>query len=88
GCLLVADALVHRGHRDLAYAGSALLLLATWVRLGDLGVTAPEPYTLPLAVALTAVGLLHLRRFPAAGTATALLPGLLLGTVPSLLWVL
>ena len=32
-------------------AGS-LLALATWVRLADLGVHAPEPYTLPSALAL------------------------------------
>jgi hypothetical protein len=88
GCLFAATALVHESRRDAAWAGGALLLLATWVRLGDLGVTAPEPYTLPLAVALLVLGLVHLHRHPGSDTVTALLPGLLLGTVPSLLWVL
>jgi hypothetical protein len=58
------------------------------VRFGDRGVTEPEPYTQPIAAALTVVGLVHLRRHPDAGTEIALLPGLLLGTVPSLFWVL
>ena len=50
--------------------------------------TAPEPYTLPSAVALLVVGLLRLRRDPAVSTMRALGPGLALATVPSLLWVL
>ncbi|HYG93533.1 MAG TPA: hypothetical protein VD859_08065 [Nocardioides sp.] len=88
GALLCATALVHRSRRELAYVGGGLLFLATWVRLGEVGVTDPEPYTLPLAVTLAVVGLVHLRRHPDAATATALLPGLLLATMPSLLWVL
>lgn len=88
GALLCATALLHESRRATGWAGAALLFLATWVRLADLGVSEPEPYTLPLAVALLGVGLVHLRRHPRASTATALLPGLVLGTVPSLLWVL
>lgn len=88
GGLACASALLHPSRRGLAWVGAALLLLATWVRLLDLEVSEPEPYTLPLAAALLAAGLWRLQRSEHAGTAETLLPGLLLGTVPSLLWVL
>lgn len=88
GFLVSATALIHESRRGAAWAGGALLLLASWVRLGDLGVTEPEAYTLPLAAALTVIGLMQLRRDPDASTATTLTPGLLLATLPSLLWVL
>jgi hypothetical protein len=88
GVLVGASALVHPDRRALGWAGGLLLAAATWVRLADIGVTAPEPYTMPSAVALLLVGLDRLRRDPDATTVVALLPGLLLGTVPSLLWVL
>ncbi|TNM37623.1 hypothetical protein FHP29_17670 [Nocardioides albidus] len=88
GFLVCATALLHESRRGCALAGAALLLLASWVRLADLQVTTPEPYTLPLAGALLAFGLWRLQRTAAVGTIEALLPGLLLGTVPSLLWVL
>ena len=48
----------------------------------------PEAYTLPTAVALAVVGVVHLRRDPEATTMTALSPALSLALVPSLLWVL
>jgi hypothetical protein len=88
GALVSASALVHPARRPLGWLGGALLAAATWVRLWDVGVTAPEPYTLPTAVALVLVGLVHLRRHPGAPTWPALGAGLLLATVPSLLWVL
>lgn len=88
GCLACATSLIHESRRACAWAGGGLLLLATWVRLLDLDVREPEPYTLPLAAALLAAGLWRMRRTPGSGTAETLLPGLLLGTVPSLLWVL
>lgn len=88
GSLVTATALVHASRRDLAWAGAGLLLLASWVRLADLDVHQPEAYTLPLAAALLAVGGWRMHRSPQVGTAEALLPGLLLGTLPSLLWVL
>lgn len=88
GFLVSATAVIHESRRHVAWAGGAILLLASWVRLGDLGVREPEAYTLPLAAILTVVGLLQLRRDPSASTATMLTPGLLLATVPSLLWVL
>ena len=88
GALVTASALVHPSRRPLGWLGGALLAAATWVRLADLGVHAPEAYTLPIAAALLVVGLFRLRRDPGASTLTALAPGLSLATVPSLLWVL
>lgn len=88
GVLTCATALVHASRRPAAWAGSALLLLASWVRLADLEVHAPEAYTLPLAAALLAIGGWRMHRSAEAGTAETLLPGLLLATLPSLLWVL
>jgi hypothetical protein len=58
------------------------------VRLADVGVHQPEPYTLPAAVALLVVGLLQLRRRPEEDTVRVLGPGLGLALTPSLLWVL
>jgi len=87
GVLVTLSSLVHSERRVLAWPGGVLLAAATWVRLADLGVEAPEAYTLPSALVLVLVGLHRLRRTP--GTASAvLLPGLTLATLPSLLWVL
>lgn len=88
GALVTTSSLVHRAHRRLAWPGGLLLAAATWVRLHDLGVQAPEAYTLPTALALIAVGLVRLRRDPEAGTVETLLPGLGLAVVPTLLWAL
>ena len=87
GVLVTLSSLVHSERRVLAWPGGALLAAATWVRLADLGVEAPEAYTLPSAVVLILVGLHRLWRTPGASSA-ALLPGLTLATVPSLLWVM
>ncbi|MDN4174936.1 hypothetical protein QWY28_18380 [Nocardioides sp. SOB77] len=88
GALLTAHALLVAGRRPVAWLGGLLLAAATWVRLAEIGVTAPEAYTLPSAAALLLVGLARLRRDPAAPTGPALTPGLVLATVPTLLWVL
>ncbi len=88
GALVTATSLVHRDRRLLAVPGGLLLASATWVRLADIGVTAPEAYTLPLGLVLLAVGLDRIRRDHAASTQASLLPGLVLSTVPSLLWAL
>ena len=87
GALVTLSSLVHRDRRLLAWPGGALLAAATWVRLADLGVEAPEAYTLPSALVLVLVALDRLRRQPGTSTAV-LLPGLTLATVPTLLWVL
>lgn len=86
GALVTVSALVHR-RSELGYAGTALLLGATWVRLVDTRVDTPEAYTLPLAALMLGFGLWRMWR-PASGSAagsSALLPGLGVATVPSLL---
>jgi hypothetical protein len=88
GAVMSASALLHESRRNLVWAAVAVFTLASWVLFGSHSVTAPEPYVLPIAAALTVIGLVRLRRDPDAGTEVALLPGLLLATVPSLLWVL
>lgn len=88
GATASAMALLRPDRRDVGWLGGLLLAAASWVRLGDLGVDTPEAYTLPSAIALLVVGVLHLRRDPKASTMAALTPGLLLALVPSLLWVL
>jgi hypothetical protein len=87
GALVTLSSLLHTERRVFAWPGGALLAAATWVRLADLGVEAPEAYTLPSALVLIMVALDRLRRHPGTSTAV-LLPGLTLGTVPTLLWVL
>ncbi|HET7688773.1 MAG TPA: hypothetical protein VFK41_00205 [Nocardioidaceae bacterium] len=88
GVATCAHALLRDDRRELGWVGGLLLAAATWVRLSDLGVTQPEPYTLPSAVALLVVGLVHLRRHSSSATVPALGAGLSLALVPSLLWVL
>lgn len=88
GALVSASALVTPSRRPLGWLGGLLLAAATWVRLADLGVHAPEAYTLPTAVGLLLVGLRRLYVDPEASTGLALVPGLALATTPSLLWVL
>ena len=88
GALITVTSLVHRDHRALAWVGGLLLASATWVRLYDVGVQAPEAYTLPTAVALLLVGLDRMRRSPELSSITALLAGLSLAVVPTLLWAL
>ncbi len=88
GVVATVLALVRDDRRQVGWLGGVLLAMATWVRLQDLGVHEPEPYTLPSALALLAVGLVHLRRHPEASTQKAIGAGLALALVPSLLWVL
>lgn len=88
GVIVVGSSLLNANRRPLGWVGGLLLAMASWVRLWDVGVDTPEAYTLPSALALLIVGLVHLHRNPGASTGTALTPGLSLATVPSLLWVL
>lgn len=88
GVLVNGSALVHPSRRPLAWLGGLLLAAATWVRFADLGVDAPEAYTLPSAVALVLVGLRRLHVDREADTSTTLAPGLVLATTPSLLWLM
>jgi hypothetical protein len=88
GVLVTASSIVHPSRRVLAWPGGLLLAAATWVRLIDLGVTVPEAYTLPSALALVAVGAWRLRLDDRSATLTVLAPGLALATVPSLVAML
>ena len=71
GAAVTVMSLLREDRRQLGWAGGALLALSSWVRLWDVGVTEPEAYTLPSAIALLVVGLLHLRRTPGSSTMTA-----------------
>jgi hypothetical protein len=85
---VLISGLVGGDRRPLRWTGAALLTVATWVRLADLGVETPEAYTLPAAGVLLAVGLHGLLRDPGTASTRLLGPGLGLGLVPSLLWAL
>ncbi|CAA9329181.1 MAG: hypothetical protein AVDCRST_MAG34-155 [uncultured Nocardioidaceae bacterium] len=88
GAAASAMALLRRDRREAGWLGGLLLAAATWVRLYDLGVEAPEPYTLPSALALLVIGWRHVRGDDQSSTHLALGPGLGLALVPSALWVL
>lgn len=88
GAATSLEAILDEDRRVLGWVGGLLLAAASWVRLADLGVHEPEPYTLPAAVALLVVGVVQLRRRPGGDTVRTLGPGLGLALVPSLLWVL
>jgi hypothetical protein len=88
GVLVTTSSILHPSRRLVAWPGGLLLAAATWVRLADLGVEEPEAYTLPSALALVLVGLYRMRVADEAPTVPTLGPGLVLATVPSLLWVL
>jgi hypothetical protein len=88
GVAVCCLSLLRGDRRELGWVGGLLLACATWVRLADLGVRQPEAYTLPSALALIVVGLMHLRRHPGSSTLQALGPGLGLALLPSLVWVL
>ena len=88
GVSVTSLALLRPDRHLLLPVGGLLLAAASWVRLWEVGVREPEPYTLPSAAALALVGLVHLRRNPDGSTASALSPALGLALVPSLLWAL
>lgn len=74
--------------RQLVYLGAALLCGCLWVRLVIAGVSAPEPYVVPPALAALVLG--HLRRRADAGVGSwpAYGPGLVLALLPTLYVVL
>ncbi|MEV6678303.1 hypothetical protein AB0N09_15805 [Streptomyces erythrochromogenes] len=83
--VVCAGAAVRPERRVLGWAAGALFVAATWVRLVEAGVTAPEAYTLPVTVPALAVGFLRRRRDAQASSWTAYGPGLAATLVPSLL---
>ncbi|WP_031143648.1 SCO7613 C-terminal domain-containing membrane protein [Streptomyces xanthophaeus] len=83
--VVCAGAAVRADRRPVGWAAGALFALATWVRLAEAGVTAPEAYTLPVTVPALVVGLLRRRRDPRCSSWTAYGPGLAATLLPSLL---
>lgn len=84
GLLGLATAL-RRDRRTVAYLGGLLLASSTWVRLGEAGVEAPEPYVAPVALVALALGHLRRRRSPGVSSRDAYAPGLAGLLLPSLL---
>jgi len=70
--------------RRVAWLGSGLLVLASWVRLSSLDVDVVEAYTLPGALALLVTGLVWMRRHPDESSWRGLATPLTLGVGPSL----
>jgi hypothetical protein len=87
GAAITGVALLWPERRLLVFPGTALLAIASWIRLWDLGVGTPEAYTLPWAALLVAVGTARVIRH-GRSSLRDLAPGLILGLAPSLLWVL
>ncbi|MFE5555995.1 SCO7613 C-terminal domain-containing membrane protein [Streptomyces sp. NPDC056544] len=83
--VVCAGAAVRPERRVLGWAAGALFAAATWVRLAEAGVSAPEAYALPVTVPALVVGVLRRRRDPGASSWTAYGPGLAATLVPSLL---
>ncbi|MER6445133.1 SCO7613 C-terminal domain-containing membrane protein [Streptomyces venezuelae] len=83
--VVCAGSAVRPERRVLGWAAGALLAAATWVRLAEAGVSAPEAYTLPVTVPALVVGLLRRRRDAQASSWTAYGPALAATLVPSLL---
>ncbi|MEU9146983.1 hypothetical protein [Streptomyces sp. NPDC048349] len=85
--VICSGAAVRADRRALGWAAGALFAAASWVRLAQAGVTAPEAYTLPVTVPALVLGLLRRRTDPAASSWTAYGPGLAATLLPSLLAV-
>jgi hypothetical protein len=81
---LTVGAVALRPDRRQAWpVGTALLIGSSWVRLADIGITAPEAYTVPVAVVTVVLGALRRRRRELSSWA-AYGPGLAAGSLPSL----
>jgi hypothetical protein len=80
----VAVSFLSADRRRVAWLGSGLLVLASWVRLSSLDVDVVEAYTLPGSLALLVAGLVWMRRNPGASSWRGLATGLTLGLGPSL----
>ncbi|QXJ26164.1 hypothetical protein AGRA3207_007779 [Actinomadura graeca] len=83
--VLAAAVALRPGRRPAAWAASALLLAAWWVRLGASEVTVPEVYTAPVSAALLALGLVRRARGTARSSWADFGPALASTLVPSLL---
>jgi hypothetical protein len=83
GLIALADAL-HDDRRIVAAAGGLLLAASSWVRLADAGVSAPEPYVVPLGLVALVLGMLRRQQEPSTRSFAAYSPGLSLLLIPSL----
>ena len=83
--LLGAATALRPDRRSVAAVGGLLLSASSWVRLADAGVTAPEPYVLPLAAVALILGHLRRRAVPGTRSWAAYAPGLTIALLPSLL---
>ncbi|MGR4884364.1 SCO7613 C-terminal domain-containing membrane protein [Streptomyces sp. LARHCF249] len=86
--VICSGAAVRADRRALGWAAGALFAAATWVRLAEAGVTAPEAYALPVTVPALVLGLLRRRTDPGTSSWTAYGPGLSATLLPSLVAVL
>jgi hypothetical protein len=84
GLLALVDAL-HADRRVLAAGGALLLSASSWVRLADAGISAPEPYVVPLGLAALLLGWLRVRQVPQTRSFAAYGPGLSALLLPSLI---
>lgn len=82
--LAVGASALRADRRPAALVGAALLVLSSWVRLADLGVTAPEAYSVPVAAITLFLGALRRRQRPGLSSWLAYGPGLAAGLLPSL----
>ncbi|MEP7022056.1 MAG: hypothetical protein ABI808_15540 [Pseudonocardiales bacterium] len=85
GVAAIIVSLASSDRRPVSVSGGLLLAAASWSRLNEENVTVVEAYTLPSALVLIGAGTWQLRQRPALGSTAALLPGLSLGLLPSLL---
>jgi hypothetical protein len=87
GSAVAAVSVIHRDRAAAGWVGAAVLFFATAIRV-DLGVDAPELYTLPAAAVLVGAGMWRLQTDPRVSSTSALGSGLTLALVPSLLLAL
>lgn len=80
-----AGVLAVRADTRVGWLAGSLLTASSWVRLADAQVDAPEPYTVPAALALLVVGRRRRASDPTYRSWNAYAPGLLLALAPSLL---
>ncbi|MEV4018569.1 hypothetical protein AB0J35_49560 [Nonomuraea angiospora] len=86
GVLVLLMSLWAGGANGLRYAGTTLLLLASWLQLGADEVTVVEAYTVPCSLVLLGAGWLRRRRAPVSSWA-AYGAGLSFTMLPSLVVV-
>ena len=81
---ILAAAAIRPGRRVLGWPAVASGQLAAWIAAADAGITAPEAYTVPLTVALLALGFLRRRVDATLSSWPAYGLGLTVTALPSL----